>query len=93
MIIHDVKLWDLMEDKKCGIVSAYSPDSSYVHQSFLTADSKIISFEFMPCNYPAASLTVWESEEAYAEAIEEVDWILENADIPETISRHFKKEA
>jgi hypothetical protein len=61
-----VDVWDL-EDR--------------IHRSVIVPDtdgnSKVLSYEQIPANYPEWSFLVFESLEEYYEAIKDVDWIMD----------------
>lgn len=67
------------QDSKSAFQNIHLPFDGYLHMSWKLLDGKVLSFEFMPENYPAGSYIVWENQQEYLEAIEDVSWIMENA--------------
>jgi len=69
---------DEFKDSKSALVCVCCEEG--IHVSWMLEDGKIISFEFVYANYPPASFCVWEDLEEYLEAIQDVDWIINNID-------------
>lgn len=63
----------LLSDKEC-LLKISDAEQGYLHQSWMIGDEVII-YENIPCNYPAAYLSVSSTIEEYFDSIREVDWI------------------
>lgn len=81
--------FELYSDKNC-LLKVHTPDGNYLHQSW-EQDGKVVVYENMPCNYPAGYLSVFDSLEAYFDAIKRVDWI-NNADSDSLIRNHIEED-
>lgn len=69
-----VTMPDYLSSRDC-LLQVNCFEESYVHQSWLLPDGKVISFEDIPDNYPSGSLAIWESVDDYIDGIAEVGWI------------------
>jgi|GEM_PF-4410971 len=69
---------DEFKDGKDALVCVFAEVG--IHVSWALEDGKIISFEYVYSNYPPANFCIWESIDEYLEAIEDVDWIINNID-------------
>jgi hypothetical protein len=69
------------QDSKQARVYVHSEDR--IHMSWdigQTDNEMILSFEFIPENYPSGSYCFWSSPREYQDAISEVPWIQSNMD-------------
>lgn len=69
------------KDEKEAIVVATSIESGNTHVSFESDDGKIIVFEYIPDNYPAAVMYACSTAEEYFGTIKEVEWIKDNMEV------------
>lgn len=71
-----VELMTFMNEKD-GLLYSRSSESGSIHQSFLLGDGRVLVFESIPENYPSNALCLFESIQAYFEAIRDVSWIVD----------------
>lgn len=63
----------LMETKH-ALVDVYFDDK--VHVSWEVEEGKVVSFEYVPENYPAGGLSTWQDKREYVDAIKDCGWIV-----------------
>lgn len=62
------------QDQKSGLLTV-STESGNIHQSYLTDEGYVVVFEFIPCNFPASAMAVYENLEEYVESIQNISWV------------------
>ena len=62
---------------KQALVHVESLEGKYIHVAWELSDGKIISFEYIPCNWPLGSMMISKSLDEYKEAIRDAYWILD----------------
>lgn len=85
-----VKGSEYMEDRE-AVLTAFSPESGNVHQSYETEDGKIIAWEFIPDNYPQGAFYACNTAEEYFKGLKEVDWIEDNARVSSKYEEMFDR--
>lgn len=79
-MVVDIKMLRLIESKQ-ALVNVITEDMGYIHASAVVKGdnntNKVLSFEYIPVNYPQWSFLVFDSLKEYYDAIKDVDWIMD----------------
>ncbi|NYE57202.1 hypothetical protein [Carboxydothermus ferrireducens] len=71
-----------LNPKDAFVAVEYNDDYNMrFHYAWELKDGKILVAEYISENYPSFSIFTFDSLEEYLEAIEGVDWIIENVDL------------
>lgn len=71
--VNVVFLKKFQHSKNCRVCVV--TEDGYVHMSWDTEDNQVLSFEYIPDNYPAGTYILWNSEDEYEKEIKEIQWI------------------